>query len=223
MPKPQGFIPGQQQSNYKFNEATGWPDEVNNHINTLMKQWHGQPMAYSQHSQDRGNQKNVNIGQLTGGKFPHPENGWRPVEVEHNGKDVTKLVMRGPMSDTHDAVIPVVRNQGGGPFATTAWPNEKTDNHKTLDLNRVHLPEEFKGGKSPKRPLLENWQVKQPGYRPVPADSMGSRQRIIDRFGYGPKPQPQSQPVSAVASFLDYNILRKRLNGPRPIFFQEPF
>ena len=232
MPRQKEIIPGQNApQDYVFNETTGWPSEVNEHVNELLKEWKDKPLTYSQHANERGQMNDgkhgVNIGQITNNRFPDVMKGFRPVEVSHNGKDVTKMVMRGPLSGTHDAVIPIVRSQNGLPHSTTAWSNEKTDGHNSLDLNRVHLPEEFKKGKPPRRRLAEDWQTKQPGYQSIPHNSMKSRQRIIDKFGHKGSPAqtqeqvlPQYQATS-VANYIDYEKLRFKLNSARPIFFEE--
>lgn len=232
MPK-NNFVPlpgqGLEPQNYKFNAATSWPKEVNDQVANMLTKFQGKPLGYNQHADDRGNQTGGNNfldeGQHgihptkipnVNGRFPSAEAGWRPVEVEHDGHNVTKMLMRGPYSDTHDAVMPIVPGRDGNPFATSAWANENTDNHDTLDLNRVHLPEEFKMGKRPKRRLLSREETKRPGYVPVPHHRQKSRDRIISQYGYPQvPPQGQQQVAYYLPNILDYNFLKEALKRYR--------
>lgn len=207
MPRDMGIIPGQSSipEDYRFNEKIGIPDKVNKHLNDFMSQNSGKPLAFSNHAKERSEQRGVvnpmSIPSLQG-KFPGPDSGFRPVEVEHNGNDLTKVVMRGPHGDGRDVVMPI-RIDKKTPYATTAWVNENDDNHNTLDLNRVHLPEEFMEGKRPRRRLLTPEQTKMPGYQPRRHDSQKSKQNIIDKF-VTPFNKPKVNNPAKVASA--YNL-----------------
>lgn len=159
------FIP---QYRYVFNKATGIPDEVEKQIQEKINSLQGQPLNFANHANDRINQKNIDINNIPhlNGTFPSPKNGFNHIEVEHDGKNITKLLMRGPLNDTHDVAMPISL-EGEKPFATTVWPNKKDDGHKTLDLQRVHLPQEFQAGKGASRKLVDSQTAKMPGYQPM--------------------------------------------------------
>jgi hypothetical protein len=127
----------------------------------------------------QGNQHGIHPNDIPGlnGKFPHT---WSPVEVEHNGKNITKMVMRGPLSATEDVTMPIVQ----GPHVKTLWKNNKNDTHRTLDLNKVHLPGEFKMGKFPKRRLMTSQETKIPGYLPVPHNNEMAQRQILDKYSH---------------------------------------
>jgi hypothetical protein len=220
MPQKPFALPGQslQPQDYKFNEKTSWPEHVNTHVEQFLNQNHGKQLAWNQHANDRSKlddgSHGVDIGSIPGlsGKFPTAESGWRPVEVEHDGKQLKKVVMRGPYNDTHDAVLPIIPSQSG-PVATTAWKNSKDDEHNTLDLNRVHLPEEFKPGKQPRRRLMSREDTLRPGYQAVPHHRMKSRQRIVQQFGWpssGPS-ESQQQVAYYLPNLIDFSFLKKAL------------
>jgi hypothetical protein len=200
-------IPGAPKQDYKFNEVTGYPDDVLTQANDLQKQWAGKPMVFAKHVYDQAGKNSNGESGIHGfhpdnipninKSFPLPEHGFKPVEIEHDGNNITKLVMRGPFSDTHDITMPIVRGQNGGPFATTLYGNTKEDdrsadsNRRPLDLNRIHLPEEFKQGKRPRRQLVSDDVARQRDYQHIPVTRQKSRQRIIDQYGYKPPQPPQ--------------------------------
>ena len=63
------------------------------------------------------------------------------------------------------------------------WRNKQNDNHRTLDMRRVHLPEEFAHGKSPTRRLATADEARSPGYVPLHSDNQKARAEIIRKHG----------------------------------------
>jgi hypothetical protein len=187
VPKPSPQVsPG---STYKFNEKTGIPEDVQKQIGETINSHQGRPLTFAPHVYDQSKNtiNSPGMGQHgvhpdtvpnLNGKFPNPEHGWKPVEVEHNGKNLTKLVMRGPLNDTEDVSMPIVQ----GPRVKTLWRNNKNDTHRTLDLNKVHLPEEFKAGLPPKRTLMTSEETRRPGYRAVPHHNESARKHILEKY-----------------------------------------
>lgn len=182
----------EQPSDYKFNAITGIPPGVQRQMNYHLERLSGVPMGQLGHVENRANTNDRSHGvglheipQIQGA-FPKPEHGFAPVEVEHNGKYVTKMVMRGPLNNKEDATFPVSFDPKGRPAVKTIWRNDVNDQHNTLDLNRVHLPQEFVPGQLPKRKLVNDLQRTQSNYRPVPHTNEMAKQKIISN--YAPKP-----------------------------------
>lgn len=68
-----------------------------------------------------------------------PLQAFEVIEVETEGRRVTKIVVRGHMTKTLDAVFVLIPN-GDRPWTVkTVWINERNDVHGTLDHSRyVH-------------------------------------------------------------------------------------
>ena len=179
IPDNEGEIPGH---GYTFNAATGIPEGVLSSSKMLAKSLSNSPIEYGNHAREQAFSKGIDLdnhlGHL-GGNFPQEEHGFNPIEVElHKGKTgnaIGKLVMRGPMQNhSDDVVLPIdVRSVGQGsmPFVKTVWPQKRNDNHRTLDLRSVHLPEEYTKGKGPTRLLASEQERKTPGYVQIPNTS----------------------------------------------------
>lgn len=190
IPDNAGEIPGH---GYKFNAATGIPEGVLSSGKKLAKSLSNSPIEYGNHARGQAIEKGIDLdthlGHL-GGNFPQEEHGFNPVEVElhkgQTGNAISKLVMRGPMQNhSDDAVLPIdVRSvgQGGRPLVKTIWPQKRSDNHRTLDLRSVHLPEEYVKGKGPTRLLASDKERKAPGYVQIP-DTPASRAAILRKHG----------------------------------------
>ncbi|HEY4831345.1 MAG TPA: hypothetical protein VIH61_02175 [Waddliaceae bacterium] len=175
------------QDYYRFNSLLGFPEAIQPQMKSMLQNFKGQPIVWSGHAQDQAKNR-MNLNQLPGNGriFPSEEHGYSPVEVEHNGKDITKMVMRGPYSDNQDAVVPIIPSQGK-PFAKTVWLNNKQDAHKSLDLNEVHLPDEFRPNQRPKRAFPSDLDKLQSSYKPLPHTRPGAVDKI--KQIYGPKPK----------------------------------
>jgi hypothetical protein len=184
------FIAKPPQNNYRFNEKLGWPQEVDTQLQSLLSAHEGQPLNFSQHVYDQANRLDGKHGvhpstiPNLNGKFPSRNNGAYPVELEHNGRDITKLIMRHPYDNNMDAVMPILPSSGIQPAkATTIWTNSKNDKHKSLDLNTVHTPEEFQMGKAAKRKVVTSKETNAiPNYKPVSHDNPNALKVIKDRF-----------------------------------------
>lgn len=61
------------------------------------------------------------------------------VEVEIQGRKVTKMVQRGEWDTDHDFTIVLIPRPGDW-FVKTIWLNKKTDTHRTLDASRYDVP-----------------------------------------------------------------------------------
>jgi hypothetical protein len=146
-------------------------------------------LTFATHAKKRALQKKLDFDKDLGhlnNSFPLPEHGFSPVEIEVSkhpkGSRVSKLVMRGPREGKSDAVIPVITNEPERLIVPTVWPNEGDDNHRTLDLRRVHLPEEFSHGKAPTRKLVSTHEARLPGYKKL-LDSPEVRAAILAKHG----------------------------------------
>lgn len=168
---------------YKFNSLTGIPDEVQSHIDQTQRELGGSPLAYRPHvnqqAQLHDRSHGVHLHDIPGinASFPLADHGFSPVEVEHNGKSLTKMTMRGPLSDTEDATLPIDL-RGQQPTVNTVFRNRKDDTHNSLDLRRVHLPEEYRPGQPPLRRLITKEEAQAPGYRPLHANHPESLNQI---------------------------------------------
>ena len=60
-----------------------------------------------------------------------------PFEVEAEGEDIVKIVVRTGYSITQDVSIAIqLITDSGAPLIKTAWLNDKLDQHNTLDFSK---------------------------------------------------------------------------------------
>ena len=87
-------------------------------------------VTYTRHAKDRALTKGVTLSKsiyISAGDV---------VELELDGRRLTKLVVRQSMDAHLDRVLVLVPN-GEGWTCVTAWTNKKTDTHATLDRARI--------------------------------------------------------------------------------------
>lgn len=60
----------------------------------------------------------------------------RTIEVEMDGRKVTKLVLRAKWDNDHDIVYVVIPNARNPWFVKTVWMNHRDDTHRTLDRSK---------------------------------------------------------------------------------------
>lgn len=112
-----------------YHAEVGLPERYR-HPNSMV------PVAYSNHARRAA-------GDDRYGSIPLPGvlhlTRFETVEVEISGGRVSKIVVRGPLDDTRDAVYVLIPNFGKRWFCKTVWVNLNSDQHKTLDKSRyVH-------------------------------------------------------------------------------------
>jgi hypothetical protein len=182
-----GEIPNQV---YKFNIAGGFPESIKAGVDQVSNALAGKSMKYTDHALDQAQRKNIPLQSTPhlNDSFPGTQHGFSPVEVEvaktPSGQSrIHKMVMRGPLDDKDDVVIPTIIRPSGPPLATTVWRNNRTDNHNTVDMRRYHLPVEFAHGTAPTRRLVTDEEARMPGYQPLLSNNEAARSAILAKHG----------------------------------------
>lgn len=88
------------------------------------------PVTYTRHAKDRALTKGVTLSKsiyISAGDV---------VELELDGRRLTKLVVRQSMTERVDRVLVLMPN-GEGWTCVTVWTNHKNDNHATLNRTRL--------------------------------------------------------------------------------------
>lgn len=187
IPENQGEIEGHP---FKFNIATGMPEDIFESSQKLANGLAGRPLTFAEHAKDQAVLKGVDFDTELAhlkNSFPLPEHGFSPVETEivkdSKGSRISKLVMRGPRANKPDVVMPVNTMDTNRLLVPTVWPNKTDDNHDTLDMRRIHLPEEYAHGKSPTRRLISPDEARQPGYQPISLNNQKALAEIRRKHG----------------------------------------
>lgn len=91
------------------------------------------PVTYSLHALNEARKDRY-------GFIPCPEllglSRFETVEVEVVGGRLSKIVVRGAMTETKDVVYVLIPKAGKPWFCKTVWVNLKSDSHRTLDRSR---------------------------------------------------------------------------------------
>lgn len=90
----------------------------------------GRPVTYTRHAKERALGKGVTLSKsiyISAGDI---------VELELDGRRLTKLVVRQAMNASVDRVMVLVPN-GDGWTCVTVWTNHKNDTHATLNRARI--------------------------------------------------------------------------------------